>query len=63
MEEEKNLTEVEVDCPIHGMTCALTFTYNKKTWGKRNCFKCAAEILNQAVDEKQAEFVGNSTKD
>lgn len=60
MEKEKNLEEI--DCPIHGMTCALIFTYNNKTWGKRNCFKCAAEIMNQAVDKKQAEFVEDSAK-
>ena len=60
MKEEKNLEET-IDCPIHGMTCALTFTYSNKTWGKRNCFKCVAEIMNQAVDEKQTEFLENST--
>jgi len=60
MEEKKNLEE-KIDCPIHDKSWGMVFTHDNRTWGKRMCFKCVAEIVNQKVDQKQAEFLENSS--
>ena len=59
--EEKENTDLGVNCPIHGTnSSAMRFTYNDRLWGKRMCFKCVAELVNEQVDKKQAEFVKDS---